>query len=127
MWHRKEEGGSVVVEFALVLPILVLLLFGMIEFGRGYNARVELVSAVREGARAAALGENAATVTTKTKAAAPGLTADDINVSATAACTTVPTPADVTVTATYPFQYDIPLFRSATLTLTAKAVMRCGA
>ena len=116
-----------VVEFALVLPILVLLLFGMIEFGRGYNARIELASAVREGARAGALGKSLTAITDTTKGAAPGLTLTDINVTATALCSVTPQPADITVTATYPFHYDIPLFRSATMTLTARAVMRCGA
>ena len=127
MWHRREERGSVVVEFALVLPILVLLLFGMIEFGRGYNARIELVSAVREGARAGALGKNLSTIADTTKAAAPGLKTTDITVASTTLCSVTPQPADITVTATYPFHYEIPLFRSSTITLTAKAVMRCGA
>ena len=115
-----------VVEFALVLPILVLLLMGMVEFGRGYNARIELVSAVREGARAAALGKASAEVITTTKNAAPGLDGGSITVTPTSPCDVSSPPVDTTVTATYPFRYEIPLFRSATLTLSAKAVMRCG-
>jgi hypothetical protein len=43
------------VEFALVLPVLLILLFGIIDFGRMLNAKVTLNEAAREGARAAAL------------------------------------------------------------------------
>ena len=135
MWHRREERGSVVVEFALVLPIIVLLLFGMIEFGRGYNAKVQLTSAVREGARAVALNTDVNSdgvvdtddVSQATTGGAPGLEAGDIAVNVVTACGTNPPPgSNAQVEATYPFHYDIPMFRSATLTLSVKGVMRCG-
>lgn len=110
-------------EFAIVLPVLVLLIFGLIEFGRGYNAKIELTSAVREGARAAALGKDPVAAT---KNAAPGLSASQITVTTTA-CPANPVATDnATVKATYPFSYDIPLFRSSSVTLTATGVMRCG-
>jgi len=35
---RQGEQGAAVVEFALVLPILMMFVFGIVEFGRGYNA-----------------------------------------------------------------------------------------
>ena len=43
------------VEFALVLPVLVLLLFGIIEFTRAYNAKTTMTHAAREGARVGVL------------------------------------------------------------------------
>ncbi|MBO1265976.1 pilus assembly protein [Proteiniclasticum sp. SCR006] len=52
--HKKEEGQGLV-EFALVLPILLLFLLGIIEFGWLFNARISLTSAAREGARVAAV------------------------------------------------------------------------
>ena len=135
MWHRREERGSLVVEFALVLPIIVLLLFGMIEFGRGYNAKVQLTSAVREGARAVALHTdvdgngvvNSQDFSDATKGGAPGLDANDITVNVVTTCgTNPPAGSNAEVVATYPFRYDIPLFRSATVTLSVTGVMRCG-
>ncbi|MBZ0258666.1 pilus assembly protein, partial [bacterium] len=45
------ERGSATVEFALVLPILMLLLFGIIEFGRVLSVQHLLNTAAREGAR----------------------------------------------------------------------------
>lgn len=49
--------GQSLVEFALVLPILLLLILGMIEFGWILNGKITLTSAVREGARAAIVCE----------------------------------------------------------------------
>ena len=34
----RQDRGASMVEFALILPLLVLLIFGLVEFGRGYNA-----------------------------------------------------------------------------------------
>ena len=62
------------VEFALVLPLLLTLVFGIVEFGRGYNVKVELTGAVREGARALALGKTPAEAKQAVIDAAPGLT-----------------------------------------------------
>ena len=53
--HARDRG-SVAVEFALLLPLLLLLVFGIIDFGRALNAQITLTQAAREGARLAALG-----------------------------------------------------------------------
>ena len=54
--HKSERGQSLV-EFALVLPILLMLVLGVLEFGWMLNAKVTVNSAAREGARTrAALG-----------------------------------------------------------------------
>jgi Flp pilus assembly protein TadG len=117
-----DERGASIVEFAILLPVLVMLVFGIIEFGRGYNAKVELTGAVREGARALALGEtNAAEVVAN---AAP-------NLSPAPSVSTVPCPSGSTtgnaeVTATYDLTYTIPLVGSGTWPLTVTGVMRCG-
>lgn len=118
----RGERGAVMVELALVLPVLVLLVFGIVEFGRGYNASIQLTSAVREGARERALGGDDVATEAATRLAATGLTTSDIVVTSSG-CSSGP---NASVTATYPFHYDIPLFRSATVTLTATGVMRCG-
>jgi Flp pilus assembly pilin Flp len=54
----RDEAGAAVVEFALVLPILMLIVFGIIDFGRAFYTSNNLVSAVREGARFAAVLED---------------------------------------------------------------------
>ena len=52
---RRERRGAAVVEFALVVPVFVALLFGMIEFGRMVMVQQVLTNASREGARQAVL------------------------------------------------------------------------
>lgn len=49
----KDRRGAATVEFALVVPIFILLLFGMIEFGRMVMIQQVIVNASREGARRA--------------------------------------------------------------------------
>ena len=53
-WRRRDAGASAV-EMAIVLPVLVLLAFGIIDFGRMLNAQIQLSQAAREGVRLAAL------------------------------------------------------------------------
>jgi Flp pilus assembly protein TadG len=61
--HRKHsifrfvngERGQSLVEFALVLPIFIIMLFGIIEFGRLWETVNVVTSAAREGARVAAV------------------------------------------------------------------------
>ena len=54
-WTRQEDGAAAV-EFALLLPLLVLLLFGFIQFGTAFNTRIQATNAAREAARAAVIG-----------------------------------------------------------------------
>lgn len=49
-----EEHGAAIVEFALVLPVLLLVLWGIVDIGRAFYTLNSLTSALREGARTAA-------------------------------------------------------------------------
>jgi Flp pilus assembly protein TadG len=51
---RRSDQGAAAVEFAVVAPLLLLFIFAIIDFGRFLATHNRLVSAVREGARAAA-------------------------------------------------------------------------
>jgi len=53
---RRRRRGTVAAELLLTLPILLTLLFGMIELGQFLVARQQLIVAGREGARVSALG-----------------------------------------------------------------------
>src|SRR5947209_17840319 len=48
-----SERGAALVEFALLLPMILLLVFGIIEFAGTYNNSISLRNGVREGARLA--------------------------------------------------------------------------
>ena len=53
----KKENGASAVEFAIILPILVMIVFGIFEFGIAYNNWIALTHAAREGARLAAVDQ----------------------------------------------------------------------
>ncbi|TYP53769.1 TadE/TadG family type IV pilus assembly protein [Thermosediminibacter litoriperuensis] len=54
----RNQRGQAVVEFALVLPVLVLILFGILEFGRIFHSYIVITNAAREGARLGAVGRS---------------------------------------------------------------------
>jgi Flp pilus assembly pilin Flp len=54
-WSRQEDGAAAV-EFAFLLPLLILLLFGFIQFGLAFNTRIQATNAAREAARTAVVG-----------------------------------------------------------------------
>jgi len=75
--HRHKghfDRGAAAVEMALVMPLLIAMIIGIIDFSRIFNGEIQLSQAAREGARVAALGTpggfNAPTdVTNRTEAA----------------------------------------------------------
>lgn len=56
--YLKNKRGQAMVEFALILPLLLLLILGMIDFGRVINAYLVANHASREGVRQAAVGKS---------------------------------------------------------------------
>jgi Flp pilus assembly protein TadG len=58
-----KDDGQALVEFALITPFLLLFLLGIIEFGRAWNEHQVLTDATREGARQAAVYDDAGVMT----------------------------------------------------------------
>jgi TadE-like protein len=54
----REETGVALVEFALVLPVLALILFGALDLGKAYNYWIDETHLAHEGARYAAVNKN---------------------------------------------------------------------
>jgi Flp pilus assembly protein TadG len=52
---RQGERGQALVEFALILPVILLVMVGMLEFARAWNLHQVMTDAAREGARRAAV------------------------------------------------------------------------
>ncbi len=55
--RRPDRRGQALVEFALTLPLLMLLLMGIVEIGRAWNMKQTLTDAAREGARLAVVAD----------------------------------------------------------------------
>src|SRR5687768_11117207 len=58
-----DERGAAMVEFALVLPLLLVLVFGMLEFGKAFNYWIDTTHLANEGARWAVVNQNPGTGT----------------------------------------------------------------
>jgi Flp pilus assembly protein TadG len=70
---RSSERGAVAVEFAILAPLLIMLLLGIMEFGRAYNVQVSLSNAAREGVRVMAISNDQTAAKTAAKNAAVAL------------------------------------------------------
>jgi Flp pilus assembly protein TadG len=95
-------------EFALVLPLLVMLLFGVIQFGIAFNNYITLTDAVRAGARkgtvARHLKDPEGAVVAQVQKAATDLKAADLDVDVTS---TWESGDDVKVEASYPYSISL--------------------
>jgi Flp pilus assembly protein TadG len=133
-WIRQtRDRGAAAIEFALLFPLLMLIVFGTIDFGRALNAQITLTQAAREGVRLDALG--APNVKAQTQAAATGLS--PVNVAVTACPPGAAPTTNAVVNVSYQFNFVTPIGAIAGLfgggsgglgspvTLTAQGVMPC--
>ena len=123
---RGERGASAV-EFGLVIPILLILVLGIIEFGHAFQVQGTLSAAAREGARAMALRNDQAQARSAVREAASALDPDIVDSQITitpAACPTGVTNQNVRLTITYPMPFLTDFF-GASVTMSGTGVMRC--
>lgn len=92
--RQQPEGGVALVEFAMVLPLLLVLVFGIIDFGRAFQTWITLTNAAREGARLGTVSQDAQAVRQRCESTAgvsgvscsvsglPGITGQDVTVTA---------------------------------------------
>ena len=127
-----REDGAAAVEFALVMAILVLLLFGILEFGR-VEAHIEIFEgAAREGARRAAVGESYDDIVQAVRAHADPYDPDDpISVAVEGTTDTTCGESELTVgrqvsvSWTQTFDITIPLWDNVTIDREIRGVFRC--
>jgi Flp pilus assembly protein TadG len=133
--RRLSERGQTAVEFALVIPVMLLFVLGVFEVGRTYYNNEAIATAARDGARAAAIhtGMTQAQLNVAVRAAVlantPGLNSS--NVLTNAFCETPAHVVDtcsiqndiVDVTVTYPYHIGVLSF-AASGTLTAHTQLR---
>jgi TadE-like protein len=117
--RRSRDRGAAAVEAALVLPLLLMIIFGIIDFGRMLNAQIRVTEAAREAARAVSLGQSPEPVT-----AALDIT-EPLSVSGCSGGA-----ANATVEVTYEFEFVTPFalmadFAADSFDLTSTGVMPC--
>jgi Flp pilus assembly protein TadG len=123
---RGERGASAV-EFGLIIPILLILVLGIIEFGHAFQVQGTLSAAAREGARAMALRNDQSQAKSAVRQAAsaldPDITDAQISISP-AACPTGAANTNVRLTIDYPMPF-LTNFFGASIDMTGTGVMRC--
>jgi len=110
--HRRAYRGQSLVEFALILPILLILLLGIFDFGRAVAAHNSVSNAARSAARVAIVDQNDEVVQAAAEKEAVGLvplavTLDD-NVNGDSPC--VETVCRVSVEVSYQYVPATPIF-----------------
>lgn len=101
----KSERGQSLVETALVIPILIILLFGITDFGRVFHTYLTLDHAGREGARAASIGKSDSEVRSKIASGTSSLKGS-VNIEFSSSGNSGD---DATITLTYPFEFLTPI------------------
>jgi Flp pilus assembly protein TadG len=77
----KREGGVSAVEFGLILPVLIILLLGMMDYGWIFYIQLNLTNAAREGARRGVVQDDFTTATSVAQSTAEGYLSSMVNIT----------------------------------------------
>ncbi|SHN66494.1 TadE-like protein [Geodermatophilus obscurus] len=125
----RDEHGAGAVEFAMIVPLLLVLVLGIAEFGHAFQVQGTLSAAAREGARVMALQNDPAAARAAVRGASPTLdpavTNAQITVTPQTGCPLTSTTQNVRVTVDYPMPFLTDFF-GARIGLTGTGVMRCN-
>ncbi|MDH3299828.1 MAG: pilus assembly protein [Acidimicrobiia bacterium] len=132
---RRRDGGAAIVEFALVAPVLIMIMMGVVQLGLLLHQQQGIHAAAREGARQGSFpdtteSEIEASVATALAninlANTPVVTISPQNVSSIPCDATVnPRPENVTVNVQVAAVLDIPFVAGQTVNLTGEGTFRC--
>lgn len=113
--RRGWSAGGAALEFAVVAPVFLMLVFGIIDFSRYAFSLISVRQAAAEAVRAASLGRTAAEVQQIARAQAPFL-GEALTVSCTGCGGTDPAVARTySITASAPFTFLLPYVPSGTI------------
>ncbi len=128
-WSRaaRDCRGQTIVELAVVLPVVLLMLFGMVEFGRAYHAYVTVQHATREGARLGITGASDEAIRQRILDTSAGLDPARFEISISPARAERVKGSSLTVAVRYLFPLWIPLITALVgdgIPLEAELIMR---
>lgn len=105
----KDESGQSLVEFALVLPILLLILIGIIDFGKVFSTELVIEGAALDAARYASVGATDAQVNQVIQQDCATLQISQLTVTIAPSQSNRVSGQPVVVTISYPVNLDLPL------------------
>ena len=80
---HTRQSGQALVEFAMILPVMLLLFFALVDFGRGFYTWLLVTNAAREGARVAATQQSVSPVVTRINDSIAGLDSASLTITLT--------------------------------------------
>lgn len=125
--NLKEDKGQSMVEFAMILPVLLLIIIGIIEFGFMFSGYLALSNASREAVRTVSLGETDMVAIQRAKDVAITLNPTKMNVSISPSAALRDRGDSVRVTIVYDYDFLTPFMEAlfgGDLQLEAEATMR---
>lgn len=127
MWRRRARSyrGQAMVEFAFVLPLLILMLVGILDLGRAVFAYNSVSNAARSATRVAIVNQHPDAIELAAVNEAVGLTPVEVTVTHDATCPTVQRGCVVTVEVEHPWEAVTPILGSIVgpITLSSDAKM----
>lgn len=119
----RRERGAAAVEFALVAPILLALVGGIVEFSHAYNLQISVTQAAREAARSMAIHNDQALARAAAISGAPGLNPAAFTFAFDPGACGEDLTANVTLTYT---ENTLTGLIGSSITMTGVGAMRCG-
>ncbi len=129
----RAEGGQAMVEFAIVLPLLMLMMIAVFEFGRAWNVYQVMTDAARSGARTAVVADPSVTQDSVVAVVRRALSRAGVRGTGPAVTVTgfragTGTPAGVKIALPYRFVFIRPFMgwkdADASITLVTESIMR---
>lgn len=122
--HREsdsDDAGLAAVEFALIVPLIVILLFAVVTAGTAAAGKLSLQAAARDGARAEAVNPNSGCVTAIDRLSGTSATVGDIDCTTTVSCPGERNNIEISANRIV----SIPLLGDRTIALSASASYEC--
>lgn len=106
--RRRSQRGQSLAEFALIFPVFLIIVFGIVDFSLGLKAWIAVTNSSREAARVLVLGQSCAQVTAAANSAASQLS-PPVTVTITPSSCTGNSGDAMSVTVSYSYRYVTPL------------------
>jgi len=126
MNYLKNQKGQALVEFAIILPLLLLLVMGIFQFGMMINSYLTIQNITREGARAAVVGSMDSEIIHRMKQISPTLNHNQLSIDITPSQGIRRSGESLTVKVSYRYPMTVPIISNlfSEVTLNAKTSMR---
>lgn len=123
--RRSTERGAAMAELAIVIPVLVMVLFAIVQMGIALNRVQAYEAAAREGARVGSVGGTNSDINDAVTTAVAGISGPAPSVGVSPGTCPGRAGDPITVSVSAPYTVQIPLLPDQSFTLSGNGVFRC--